>query len=339
VRRSVIGFILGLVYAFVFLAHQNVSYAHDLGVSKLQLNEFQNSRYELLISARPSQSHLYNAPSIPENCKFEGSPNGAQGVDFLRFEFTCSTFMKAADSLSFKWDREGIFVSANWADGRKTSALFRRDVDTILMPLSKLQAGSGSWADAAKRYLGLGIEHILFGIDHLLFVFALLLFVRGPLLLVKTITAFTIAHSLTLALATFGIVHVPIRPVEATIALSIVFVCWDITRAQNGHKGLTFQYPWIVAFVFGLLHGLGFAGALSEVGLPLGEIPVALLYFNIGVEVGQLIFVAMVLTILWLLRKMRLRSVVWLETIPVYFVGTIASYWFIQRFVLILSAG
>ena len=140
-----------------------------------------------------------------------------------------------------------------------------------------------------------GIEHILFGFDHLLFVLALILIVRSGRVLLWTITAFTIAHSITLSLATLGVVHVPGPPVEATIALSILLLACEIVRLQRGQASLTAQWPWIVAFSFGLLHGFGFAGALTEIGLPQGDIPLALFVFNVGVEVGQLIFIAAVL--------------------------------------------
>ena len=199
-----------------------------------------------------------------------------------------------------------------------------------------LQAGSGSWSDAARRYLSLGIEHILFGIDHLLFVFALLLIVRGRWMLVKTITAFTVAHSITLALATLGFINVPLRPVEAAIALSIVFLCVEIVHARQGRIGLAVRYPWVVAFAFGLLHGLGFAGALAEIGLPQSEIPIALLFFNIGVEIGQLMFVAVVLGVIWGLQRLQFQAPSWAQAIPVYVIGTLATYWFIERVVVVI---
>ena len=159
-------------------------------------------------------------------------------------------------------------------------------------------------------YLKLGVEHILLGIDHLLFVLALLIIARGGWQVVKTVTAFTVAHSITLAAATLGLVHVPQRPVEALIALSIAFVATEIVRDRDGRAGLAARAPWIVAFAFGLLHGFGFAGALSEVGLPQGHIPLALLFFNLGVEVGQLVFIAAVLAGLALLggRSRRARA-------------------------------
>ena len=180
---------------------------------------------------------------------------------------------------------------------------------------------------------GLGVEHILFGIDHLLFVLALVLIVRGVGLLVKTITAFTVAHSITLALATLGYVHVPSAPVEATIALSIVFVASEILRSRRGERGLTERAPWLVAGTFGLLHGFGFAGALSQVGLPANDIPLALLFFNLGVEAGQLAFVIVALAVIALLRRIRLPE--WTPILPPYAIGSVAMFWVIQRTVAI----
>ena len=164
----------------------------------------------------------------------------------------------------------------------------------------KAAAGAG---EVAITYLRLGIEHILGGIDHLLFVLALVILVREWRRVAITVTAFTIAHSITLAAATLGFVNVPARPVEATIALSIVLVAVEIVNARRGRPSLTARWPWLVAFAFGLLHGFGFAGALSEVGLPQHAIPLALLFFNLGVEVGQLAFVALVMALAWLVPR------------------------------------
>jgi len=188
----------------------------------------------------------------------------------------------------------------------------------------------------AIDYLVLGIEHILLGIDHLLFVFGLLLIVQGGWRLVKTITAFTVAHSITLALATLGFVHVPPGPVEATIALSIVFLAAEIVHGRSGRRGLTHALPWLVAFVFGLLHGFGFAGALAEVGLPVADIPLALLFFNLGVEAGQLAFIAAVFGLYGIARTVRLATIPKWEVIPAYCIGGIASYWLIERVVTML---
>jgi len=187
--------------------------------------------------------------------------------------------------------------------------------------------------EVVQTYTVLGIEHILTGFDHLCFVLALVLLVSGHRRLFWTVTAFTLAHSLTLALATLGLIHVPRPPVEATIALSIVFVASEIIQKHRGREGLAARQPWLVAFTFGLLHGLGFAGALAEVGLPQNSIPLALLFFNIGVEFGQLSFIAAVLAVARLMShiaagRVELRR---LAPVPAYMIGGIASYWAIER--------
>lgn len=165
--------------------------------------------------------------------------------------------------------------------------------------------GPRSAWQVAWDYTVLGIEHILFGFDHLLFVLALLLIVSGTRRLLMTITAFTIAHSITLAAATMGLVWLPGPPVEATIALSILFLASELVKVNRGQPSLTVRYPWLVVFTFGLLHGLGFAGTLADVGLPQHEIPLALLMFNVGVELGQVLFVFVILAFVYVLQKLR----------------------------------
>ena len=197
-------------------------------------------------------------------------------------------------------------------------------------PSAAIPTRQSGWS-VAWLYLKLGIEHILLGLDHLLFVLALLLITRGTWLLIKTVTAFTVAHSITLALATLGYVHVPSAPVEALIALSIVFVAVEIVRLWQGREGLTARAPWVVAFTFGLLHGLGFAGALSEVGLPAGHIPVALLFFNLGVEIGQLLFIAVILCLFTLIPRVRISWPRWADLAVPYAIGSIAMFWVIER--------
>jgi len=157
-------------------------------------------------------------------------------------------------------------------------------------------AGVQSGWEVAWTYFLLGVDHILFGYDHLLFVFALILLINDFWALAKTITAFTLAHSVTLAGASLGYFSLPQKPVEATIALSIAFVASELVNQRPGERRLSESYPWVVAFAFGLLHGFGFAGALKETGLPQTDVPVALLTFNLGVEAGQLLFVASVWT-------------------------------------------
>ncbi len=192
-------------------------------------------------------------------------------------------------------------------------------------------ASAPSGTDVAKTYTALGIEHILLGIDHLLFVLALLIIVKSGRRLIATVTAFTLAHSITLAAATLGIVHMPSPPVEAMIALSIMFVAAEIVHGHEGRAGLTARKPWIVAFTFGLLHGFGFAGALSEVGLPPNAIPTALLFFNVGVEIGQLAFIACVLSVIAMARWSSLKMPAWAWRVPPYAIGGMAAFWVIQR--------
>jgi hydrogenase/urease accessory protein HupE len=202
-----------------------------------------------------------------------------------------------------------------------------------------VQATPGA-GEVAATYLRLGVEHILFGFDHLLFVLALVILVRDWRRVAVTVTAFTIAHSITLAAATLGLVHIPGPPVEATIALSIVLVAVEILNARRGRPSFTARLPWLVAFSFGLLHGFGFAGALAEVGLPQHAIPVALLFFNVGVEIGQLVFVAAVLSLIGLLRfaasQLLEASVVRLafdrlDVTVAYGIGVVAAYWLVER--------
>ncbi len=188
-------------------------------------------------------------------------------------------------------------------------------------------------SDVAKTFIGHGIEHILFGYDHLLFVLALILIARSWRALLLTVTAFTLAHSITLTLATLGFVHIPGPPVEAAIAFSILLLACEIIRIHNGRTSLTAQRPWMVAFAFGLLHGLGFAGALADLALPAGDIPLALLFFNVGVEIGQLMFIAAVLGVIGLARSVKYPPMIgrtaFLAT--TYAIGTMASFWFVER--------
>lgn len=197
-------------------------------------------------------------------------------------------------------------------------------------PAYVIEAAPGP-GQVAWVYFVLGVEHILLGIDHLLFVVALLLIVSGWKKLVGTITAFTLAHSVTLALATLGYVNVPGPPVEAIIALSIVFVAAEIVRGRQGQPGLTERAPWLVAFTFGLLHGFGFAGALSDVGLPASSIPLALLMFNVGVELGQLMFVGVLVSGHLLLRRRNTVTPTWTWMVPTYVIGGVAAFWLIER--------
>jgi hypothetical protein len=211
--------------------------AHDIGVSQAELIEQDDKRYALSVRAGSSLSYLFATPELPEHCEFIGNPRGTQSTVWKTFEFSCTETLTAVDNFELPWRRDGIMLTAKWLDGAEAKRLFRNEAGVIAVALSELQAGSGSWSNAARRYTVLGIEHILLGIDHLLFVLGLLLIVQGPWMLVKTITAFTVAHSITLGLATLGLVNVPPRPVDAAIALSIVFLAVEILIRDKAGTG------------------------------------------------------------------------------------------------------
>jgi hypothetical protein len=217
-----------------------------------------------------------------------------------------------------------VLVTGAYLNGEKVSFMLKPDANQGVFPASE------SKFSVIRTYTILGIEHIWFGIDHLLFVLALIIITRGFMKTIKTITAFTLAHSITLSLAVLGFVNFPGPPVEAVIALSIVFLAMEILKNQQGRQTLTGKNPWLVAFTFGLLHGLGFAGALAEVGLPQTEIPLALAFFNIGVELGQIAFVLVVAMILSLV-SMRKTWPVALKKVPAYVIGSVAAFWLIER--------
>jgi len=218
-----------------------------------------------------------------------------------------------------------ILVSVKLIDGVQYSSMIKPANPTYIIPTAPDKL------NVIKTYLILGINHILSGIDHLLFVLVLLLITKGFRKLVMTITAFTIAHSITLSLATLGVVGLPGAPVEAVIALSIIFLAVELVHNYNGQEGLTVRNPWIVAFTFGLLHGFGFAGALAEVGLPQADIPAALFFFNVGVELGQLAFVLVVLGLLWFFTRVKLIWPARAKWIAPYVIGSLASFWLIER--------
>ena len=307
--------------------------AHDVGISQATLEEQADGRYALEVSLDGAPADAFAPPVLPARCAAEpGSGTVRPGARSLRYSFACpGQPLIATDVLRLPWQRQGAVVTVRWQDGSSARRFFGRDAAGITLPLGELDASSGSLAGAARRYLALGVEHILLGADHLLFVLGLLLLVRGPWLLFKTITAFTVAHSLTLGLATFGLVALPPGTVEAAIALSIVFLAVEILHDRQGRGGLTQRYPWLIAFLFGLLHGLGFASALAAVGLPAAEVPLALLFFNLGVELGQLLFVAAVLSLWLAARRLQIHWPAWVEPLPAYAIGTIASFWFLER--------
>jgi hypothetical protein len=204
-----------------------------------------------------------------------------------------------------------------------------------------LAAGAPSfqtWAELAQSYVNYGIDHILLGADHLLFVLGLIFIVGGGWRLVKTITAFTVGHSMSLAAAAFGWIGVAERPLNACIALSIVFLAVEMAKEKSGESGLTALYPWAVAGGFGLVHGIGFASALAGLGIERELLPAALAFFNVGVEIGQLGFVLLVLGLIWAHRQLGALIPSWGEQLPAYAIGSVSAFWFFGRLARILAA-
>jgi len=223
------------------------------------------------------------------------------------------------------------FVRIEFADGTKWVQRLTGQEPSASIPMR--QSG---WS-VAGVYLKLGVEHILFGPDHMLFVLGLLLIVKDRWMLLKTITAFTVAHSLTLGVATLGYASAPVVPLNAAIALSILFLGPEIVHSWRGQTSFTIRNPWVVAFAFGLLHGFGFAGALTGAGLPRTDLPLALLNFNVGVEIGQLSLVGLVLLLERSFRVLEIRWPRWVEALPGYAVGSLGAFWTIQRVAILLG--
>lgn len=307
--------------------HFPMAFAHDVdvtGVARVFLDETVTGQYQLSIVDQQVPP-LFNVERIlPERCV-----GLAPGRFSYRFE--CSPALNAEDELAFPWSLEGLVLISRWADGGDVSGYFPGDGSIIEVPLAEMKAGAASLTNLARRYLTLGGEHILFGIDHLLFVLGLLLLLQGFWKLLKTITAFTVAHSITLACAVLGIFPVPGAPIEVLIALSIAFLAREILMGLQGRTTLVHSKPWIVAFAFGLIHGFGFAGALGEIGLSDADIPLALLFFNLGVEAGQVAFIGVLLALHLLISKYLSPLLPSIQRGLAYGLGGIATYWFLER--------
>jgi hydrogenase/urease accessory protein HupE len=256
--------------------------------------------------------------SLIERRWIDAGPNGLAGkrVDIKGLQFTIT------DAL----------VRFEFLDGRTVQTIVRPS-----QPWVEIAATQTRW-EVLGTYVVEGIRHILFGADHLLFVLGLLLIVGNRWMLVKTVTAFTVAHSITLAIATLGVADIPALPLNAAIALSILFLGPEIVRVWRGQTSFTIRHPWVVAFAFGLLHGFGFATALTSAGLPRQDLPLALLSFNIGVELGQLAFVALVLALERSFRALQVNWPRWVQALPGYVVGSLGAFWTIQRVAPLFAA-
>jgi len=311
--------------------------AHEARPAYLELKETAPGQFDVLwrtpvlagmrlplVLALPDDVKNVKAPvveelsdSLLERRWIDAGPAGLAGkrIDFVGLQLTITD----------------VLVRVEMQDGRTWTMVARPSQPWIEI------AQPRSTAATALTFLSQGIEHILLGVDHLLFVLGLLLIVRTPWMLVKTITAFTLAHSITLAIATLGYAHLPVPPLNAAIALSILFLGPEIIRVWRGETSFTIRHPWVVAFAFGLLHGFGFASGLAAIGLPQGDIPLALLMFNIGVEIGQLAFVAVILLMVHAFKFLEVRWPRPVELLPAYVVGSLGAFWTIQRLVLMVG--
>ena len=307
--------------------------AHDVdvtSVARVFLDQIGERRYVFSVVDTKVPPIVRSAGVLPQGCV--PLPEEAAGVKLVAgFAFECADELTFDDVLLLPWPLAGVVVLATWSDGTEASAYFRGDGRTVPVVLADLRAGAGTRTRLATRYIRLGGEHILFGIDHLLFVLGLLLLLSGFGPLVMTITAFTVAHSITLGFAVLGYVPVAQGPVEAGIALSIVLLAREIVMGYRGRRHLVHRWPWVVAFVFGLLHGLGFAGALGDMGLRGGDIPLALLFFNVGVEAGQLTFVVALVAVSRAFRSHVETVIPRLQPVLGYALGVLATFWFIDR--------
>ena len=257
------------------------------------------------------------ADSFVERRWIDAGPNGLAGkrIEFPGLQLTITD----------------VLVRIELLDGRKLTTIVHPSQAWVEV------AASQTWIGVAGTYILQGVRHILFGADHMLFVLGLLLIVKDRWMLLKTVTAFTVAHSITLAIATLGFAEVPVLPLNAAIALSILFLGPEIVRCWRGETSFTVRHPWVVAFSFGLLHGFGFASALTSAGLPRHELPLALVTFNVGVELGQLGFIALILALERSFQILEVRWPRWVEAVPGYAVGSLGAFWTVQRVVLLFG--
>lgn len=307
--------------------------AHEVRPAYLELTETERGRFDVLWKQplRPSPDAatlglgLPLAPRLEPPCRTADPPRkeGGGGALLQRWSIDCGAAGLEGRTLEVDGLTRTLtdaLVRLRFLDGEETVE--------ILKPRSpRLEIGAES-AAGVWTYLRLGVEHLLFGVDHILFVIGLMFFVRRPLELLKVVTAFTVAHSITLALSTLGLVRLSQAPVEALIALTILYLAVELLREPAGRER---RRPWAIAFGFGLLHGFGFAGALAEIGLPREAVAPALFLFNLGVEAGQLLVVASILALLALLRVTRATVPAAVAQLPIWILGSVSAYWFVER--------
>ncbi len=304
----------------------------SVGIKQLAENRYQITWRAPIYYGRPHPAQLV----LPEQWETIGQPTERRRADAIVFQRVVATNGAAIQGAILRFPGlestiTDVFVRLTRLDGSVMSTVARPT-----KPWVELR-GERPWYMTAREYLILGFHHILLGIDHLLFVLGLLLIVQGRMMLLKTITSFTVAHSITLAIATLGYAQAPLPPLNAAIALSILFLGPEIMRAKRGETSLTIRFPWLVAFAFGLLHGFGFASGLSTAGMPKTELPWALLWFNVGVELGQLLFVCLALAMARSFITLQIRWPRWVHYVPGYTVGSLGAYWTIQRTLILIG--
>jgi hydrogenase/urease accessory protein HupE len=319
--RAIIAFILGIGF--------QSAHAHEVRPAYLQIQEITANEYSVLWKVPRSFDKVLDIQPVFDNAFTLTEASEPRLLDaFMLYSYALEGPRSLVNSSLTIQKLSGtgidVLVDIRFVEGEHHTFLMQPTSDAITIP------GIPDRWEVVKSYTILGIEHILLGFDHLLFVLALLIISAGFKKLLKTITAFTLAHSITLSFSVMGVARLPGPPVEAVIALSIVFMAMEIIKVQNGKPTLTSEKPWLVAFSFGLLHGFGFAGALSEIGLPQSDIPLALATFNIGVELGQLVFVLAVILI-WRLVKRYFTRLSWQRQLLPYAIGSVAAFWFIER--------
>jgi len=309
--------------------------AHESRPGYLEMREVAEGRYEVLWK-QPAVGDLVLRlnPIFPEACQLIGVDRQlGPGAMSTRMKLSCAGGL-AGKTIQFTGLEDtitNVLVRINHRDGSEETHLVHPTAPYVTI------RGQAGWTERAWSYLRLGVEHIMLGVDHLLFVLGLLLIIKDRWMLVKTVSSFTVAHSITLAVATLGHASVPGPPLNAAIALSILFLGPEIVRSWRGQTSLTIRQPWVVAFAFGLLHGFGFASGLTATGLPRAEIPLALLLFNLGVEIGQLSFVCLVLLLERSFRQLEIRWSLWVAHAPGYLVGSLGAFWTIQRVALMMG--
>jgi hydrogenase/urease accessory protein HupE len=333
ISRGLVRFLLLWLSA---LAAAPLAMAHEIRPAFLQIREIEPDTYDFFWKT-PALGEMRLALNViqPKDCINASEPRSTMvsGAVIQRWRAVCDggIIAKPIEIENLSHTLTDVIVSYEPLEGVSKTLRIRPDNPVAMLPAAQ------SWTGIAATYFVLGVEHILLGFDHLLFVLALLLLVRDVKRLAGAITAFTLAHSITLAGTTFGWIRLASAPVEATIALSIMFVAVEIVRARDGQHSLTARLPWLASFSFGLLHGFGFAGALSAIGLPQENVPAALLFFNLGVEAGQLMFIAAVLAAIFLWRTIKLPQPAWAWRPPTYIIGSMAAFWFIERTAAVLS--